>query len=421
MINKKGLTLLVPWTLWALASLTYFYQYYLRVSVSSLSKHLIQDFFLTIVDVSNLAMLFFIAYVFALPIAGILLDRFGVKKMLPLAMIVAGASCFLFAWSHNDIQLALARVLMGVSTSFSLISALVIIRNYFKTALFPVLSGLTITISVLGGILGGGPLVTASDFESWRQLMGYAGWYAFVIAVLFYFIISEDGVQKEQPAGIKIFISDLKIFLRQGQNWLPGIYGGFILAPVIAFASFWAAPFLNVYYQISFREAEYLTSFIFVGYAVGAPISAILSQKFGLKAVMICFAGLAAIIMWVIVHFILPVPCVMLCLFLQGVAVGSYILSNVVIKITTAPDIAASGFSFTTMLSQLVGAILLWAVGQFIYLRHGVEIIKSKQVFSSLVIEDSMYLFFAGSCVALLSACLIKMPPKPYAEVKIAE
>ncbi len=412
MLSKNNLKLLIPWVLWILASLTYFYQYYLRVSVSSLSKHLMQDFFLTIVDVSDLAMFYFIAYVITLPISGILIDRFGVKKMLPMAMTAAGSACFLFAWSHDDTQLALARLLMGSATSFTLISALVVIRSYFKPTLFPILSGLTITISVLGGVLGGGPLVSASDFENWRQLMGYAGCFAFVIAVLFYFIISKDGPQNAQSTGGAVFLSDLRIFLRKGQSWLPGIYGGFILAPVIAFASFWAAPFLNVYYHISFDKAEYLTSFIFIGYAAGAPLSAILSDKFGLKPTMICFAGVAAIVMWLIINLILPIPIVALCLLLQGVAVGSYILSNVVIELTTDSDIAASAFSFTTMLAQLMGALILWSVGEFLYLHHGIEVVKNQQNFSITALQDSMYLFFIGSCIALICACVIKLPQK---------
>jgi MFS family permease len=410
-LSQGVFRLFLPWTIWALATLTYFHQYYLRFSVGSLSKHLMQDFFLTIVDMSNLAVLFFISYVATLPIAGILLDRFGVKKILPLAMIIAGVSCFIFAWSHSNTQLIIARILMGFSASFSLIATLTVIRQFFRSGIFPILSGLTMSIGVLGGALGGGPLVSASDVEDWRRLMGYAGWYAFIVAILFYFISGEKQRDNIQQVDIKkAFFHDLKIFLRQWQNWLPGAYGGFVLTPIVAFAGFWAAPFLSIHYQVGFNRAEYLTSFIFMGYAAGAPASALLADKFGLKTMMVFFASLAAIIMLLLINFILPIPWVIVCLFLQGVAVGSFVLSTLAIKLITAPNIAASAFSFNTMLSQLVGAVSLWCVGQFIYLRHGVEWLHNQQNYSPIVLQDSMYIFFGGSCLAILCAFLIKLP-----------
>jgi len=214
---KRTLKLLFSWVIWTLAMLTYFQQYYLRETISSLVDYLMHDFFLTVVDLNNLVVLFFLAYVLMLPLAGILLDRYGVKKILPLASIVAAISCFLFSDAHTDMGLVLARILKGASASFSLLAILLIIRKNFRANLFPVLSGLTLTIGLLGGICGDWFLVDMSKIESWRVLTRYVGWFSVIVAVLLYISIHKQEVQDGEQqlnsqATLKNYLNGIRSF-----------------------------------------------------------------------------------------------------------------------------------------------------------------------------------------------------------------
>ncbi|MER7457689.1 MFS transporter [Micromonospora sp. NPDC126480] len=105
---------------------------------------------------------------------GVLLDRFGSRRMLVAggALMVAGQLCFALA---TDVRLAvLARVLVGLGDAATFISVLRIVTFWFPGRRNPMLTQLTGTLGQLGAILGAVPLVA---------LLHHAGWTtAFLVA-----------------------------------------------------------------------------------------------------------------------------------------------------------------------------------------------------------------------------------------------
>ncbi|WED44097.1 MFS transporter [Legionella cardiaca] len=404
------------WVVWILAALTYFHQYFLRVSVGSLSGYLMHDFSLTMLQLSDLAVLFFISYLVVLPISGILIDRFGVRRMMPLASLLSGAACILFSYSTNDIELNIARLAMGAGAAFSLIGAQTIIRIYFPGHLFSILSALTLTLGVLGAIGGGVPLILASSHESWQLIMKYAGYCSLILALLLFTLLDKQTISTTSQYGFKKLFADFNIFIRTRRAWLPGVYGGLMLTPIIAFASFWAAPYLMAEYHYGVKFSEFLAAFVFIGYAFGSPIHSILAQKFGLKLVMICSSTVAALTSFLLVYIHLSIWLSVICLLLLGITVGSFVLTMVITRLSTPADIAASAFSFNTLISQLVGAGILWGIGQFLYGLHRVEVGRLK-VYPIEVLHHAMHLLIAASFLAVIIACLIKIPSAKNAKI----
>ena len=422
--KNRVLGLVFIWLIWTFATLIYFQQYYLRVIVGSLSHYLMIDFFLTIVDLTDLSVLFFIAYIIVLPIAGVLLDRYGVKKMLLLASLIMTISCFLFSHSHNDAELAVARVLMGSSGAFTLIATLLIIRRYFKASLFPILSSLTLSVGILGCVIGNWLLVDLSNTYNWRLLISYTGWFSLVLGPLFFISIHlhemrEQKIQIVHQAGLKKFFSDVKKFLNQWRNWLPGIYGGFIVAPIVSFACFWSAPFLRFKYQNTLDDSAYFTSYILGGYAVGAPIIALCVKKVGIKLMMVVCAGLELVTMLILINYTLYISLLPLCLFFLGFTAGAYCLTPILTKLSAENDIAACAFSFTNMLSEFVAALTLWLMGEYIYYLHGVKITKAHRVYSPVVLEHTMELLVIASLLGMIVACIVRPPENSITDIAL--
>ena len=419
----NALTLILVWIIWILASLTYFHQYFLRQIVSSLSCYLMNDFFLTAVNLTDLDAIFFVAYVLILPLSGILIDHYGIKRMLPLALTAAAISCFLFYAAKTGFGLIIARLLMGASATFTLLSAYTVIRQYFPAKLFPLLSGLTLTIGVIGAIFGSFFLVAASEVINWRDLMCYAGLFALGIALFFYISVHTYDRKKTrhnptQTISLKQFFINIRFFLQQKANWLPGLYGGFILTPIIAFASFWAAPFLGLHYQVSALAANYFITYLFVGYAIGAPVLALISQKKGLKPTMIFTASLATCMLTLITFCTLNQLFLISCLFLLGFTAGGFGLTTILIKMSVPGNITASAFSFNTMIAQLIGASILWAMGQIIYYSHGVQLMQKQQIYSAKALSLTMCLLILTSLLGVITAAFIRTPTEKKSSIK---
>jgi len=98
---------------------------------------------------------------------GVLLDRFGSRRLLVAggALMVAGQLCFAVA---TDVRLAIvARVLVGLGDAMTFISVLRIVAFWFPGRRNPLLVQLTGTVGQLGAVLGAIPLVA---------LLHHAGW-----------------------------------------------------------------------------------------------------------------------------------------------------------------------------------------------------------------------------------------------------
>ncbi|MFI6229562.1 nitrate/nitrite transporter [Micromonospora echinospora] len=98
---------------------------------------------------------------------GVLLDRFGSRRLLIAggALMVAGQLCFALA---TDVPLAIAaRVLIGLGDAMTFISVLRIVSLWFPGRRYPMMTQLTGTLGQLGAILGAVPLVALLHRAGW--------------------------------------------------------------------------------------------------------------------------------------------------------------------------------------------------------------------------------------------------------------
>ncbi|RLK25683.1 sugar phosphate permease [Micromonospora sp. M71_S20] len=106
---------------------------------------------------------------------GVLLDRFGSRRLLIAggALMVAGQLCFALA---TDVPLAIAaRVLIGLGDAMTFISVLRIVALWFPGRRYPMMTQLTGTLGQLGAILGAVPLVFLLHAAGWTPAFLTAG------------------------------------------------------------------------------------------------------------------------------------------------------------------------------------------------------------------------------------------------------
>ncbi|MFD0788358.1 MFS transporter, partial [Micromonospora azadirachtae] len=98
---------------------------------------------------------------------GVLLDRFGSRRLLITggALMVAGQLCFALA---TDVRLAVvARILVGLGDAMTFISVLRIVTFWFPGRINPLIVQLTGTLGQLGAVLGAVPLVALLHHFGW--------------------------------------------------------------------------------------------------------------------------------------------------------------------------------------------------------------------------------------------------------------
>jgi sugar phosphate permease len=119
---------------------------------------------------------------------------------------------------------------------------------------------------MLGGVGGQAPLSLLVSAYGWRlslQFIALAG----VILAACYLMLNRDKAIITRRSGFNF----RQILLNQ-QAWLLSVYSGLAFAPVSVFGGLWGVPFLQQAYAFSPADAAFAVSWIFIGFAIGAPI-----------------------------------------------------------------------------------------------------------------------------------------------------
>src|SRR5438132_1195422 len=93
-------TNLYGWLIWILSALFMFYKYAIEVSPSVMTHDLMKDFSISGAQLGNLAACYFYSYLIMQIPAGILVDRWGPRKVTTLAIFVCATGSFIFGHAN---------------------------------------------------------------------------------------------------------------------------------------------------------------------------------------------------------------------------------------------------------------------------------------------------------------------------------
>ena len=92
---------LLPLLGWLTAALFFFYAWVLRVAPSVMVEELMRDFAVGAAVLGNLSAAYFYGYAGMQIPVGLLLDRFGPRRLMTVAALVCAGGCVLFAHRHH--------------------------------------------------------------------------------------------------------------------------------------------------------------------------------------------------------------------------------------------------------------------------------------------------------------------------------
>src|SRR5262249_7694219 len=116
---------------WSIAAVFYFYQYALRSAPAVMMPQLSEAFGVSALAVASIAGLFYYGYSPFSLVAGVALDRFGARRVVPIGAAVVGAGALMFATGDTAIA-SVGRFLQGAGGVFALLGAV-----YLATKNFP--------------------------------------------------------------------------------------------------------------------------------------------------------------------------------------------------------------------------------------------------------------------------------------------
>ena len=152
-------------------SLGYFLSYAVRNVNAVIAPDLTDELALSATGLGLLTSAYFLAFAaFQLPL-GILLDRFGSRRVQAVLLLFAASGCVLFALASSVTSLVLARALIGVGVSGALMGAFKAYVQWFPAEKLPLVNGLTMTVGGLGALAATAPVEALLQVTDWRGVL----------------------------------------------------------------------------------------------------------------------------------------------------------------------------------------------------------------------------------------------------------
>ncbi len=173
--------------------LGYFLSYLFRVVNAVIANDVASDLN---IDASTLGMLtsvYFATFAaFQLPL-GVLLDRFGPRRVEAVLLLFAAAGSFVFSVAENVGGLLIGRALIGFGVSACLMAAFIAYRRWFEPERLPLINGLQMAFGGFGALAGTRPVAMLLEISDWRMLFSILCALGILIALVIWFIVPKDG------------------------------------------------------------------------------------------------------------------------------------------------------------------------------------------------------------------------------------
>jgi len=191
------------WAAFVLVGLAYVLSFFHRMAPAAIAGELQRAFAASGAALGSLAASYFYVYTLMQVPSGVLVDTLGVRRIVALGGVIAGAGSILFALADSLPVASLGRLLVGLGVSAMFLAILKINALWFRERHFGTLTGLTVLIGNLGAVLAGAPLVWVLNFTDWRSVFVALGGFSLLLAALTWLVVrnhpGEAGLPSSPP------------------------------------------------------------------------------------------------------------------------------------------------------------------------------------------------------------------------------
>lgn len=332
-----------------------------------------RDFAVTSQTLGILSGVYFYSYAAMQLPGGLLLDYFGPRRLLTIATLVCAISTIAFGLTNSFLMACLARLMIGFGSAFAAVGTMKLTANWFPSSKFALLTGMMVTIGMMGAIFGETPLALLIDSYGWRESMVILGLVGLSLSVLI-FIVARDAPdtshELESPHhhdNDERVLTSLVSLLKNKQLWLVACYGGLMYLSTPVFCGLWGVPYLMFKMQVSKAVAANYVSLVFVGWAIASPLWGIFSNRIGRRKPPMLIGATGALICSTLFIYA-PIGTGLLMqaiMLLFGVFSAGFLPAFAMAKELCNQRYVATGLGFMNMMN-MVGIALIQPIVGFI-------------------------------------------------------
>jgi sugar phosphate permease len=387
-----------------------------RLSTAVLADELTRAFSVTGTQLGTLHAAFFYVYAAMQLPAGVFADRLGARRTVAVGTVVMSAGGLAFAAADSYLAAFAGRAIVGLGGSVLFIAILRFCANWYRPGEFGRMSGLTVAVAGLGGVVATTPLAVAVDAIGWRRTITALSAVGVVLAATA-FVLARDsptdaglapvgGVETPGAPSLADVLRNARDVLAEPETWLGGVVLFAGTGVNITVFGLWGIPYLVQMYDVSVTVASTFTLLGSAGILVGPPAVGTVSDRLGSRTGLVV-AGMSLYTAAFAVLAVAGRPPLFVVggvFFAGGALSGSYVLTYAVVKERHAT--AASGVSTGTVNTMAFGgaAVLPTLMGLALDAYWTGETIGGARVYTEFGYRVAFGLAALTGLVAVLAA-----------------
>lgn len=409
--NARSKSTILPWIVCFSASLFFAYELLQLHVMNALSPMLIKELSLNATEFATLCSTYLWADVIFLLPAGIILDRFSVRRVILVALLFCLLGTAGLSQSNSLAFASICHFFSGIGNAFCFLSCIMLISRWFPKERHAFLIGLMITIGMLGGVVAQRPFSLLAEHFSWRQallidaLIGVG-----LFAVIFAFV-------KDAPSPVKMakeksipFLQGLKRSVLNGHNICAGLFTCFLNMPLMVISAVFGSLFLTQVHGIDLTTASTIASMICMGTILGSPLFGWASDKIGQRLPLMIFGGITSILLFGLILY-LPHPSAKLfaiLFFALGFLTSAQTLGYPAITENNPKELTGTSMGVAAVIIMGLPALIQPLSGRLLDWNWNGTMVDGAPFYSASDFHLAFLIFPIGFAISLLTLLKIK-------------
>lgn len=224
--------------------LGYFLSYIYRMVNAVLAPNLVADLGLEPSSLGLMTSAYFLAFAaFQLPL-GVLLDRFGPRRVEAVLLLFAAGGALIFSRAESLAALVCGRALIGLGVSACLMAAFKAFTQWFPPERLPLANAVQMVSGGLGGLFATAPVEAALHLTDWRGVFAVLSAVTAAAAAVVFFLVPRS---HEEPSGETLGeqLRGVATIYTSSQFWRFAPWTIVAQAAFLSLPGLWAGPWLR--------------------------------------------------------------------------------------------------------------------------------------------------------------------------------